>query len=364
MSREQRGIDRLSEEIELQRRFFEGSVPVYDRLLQAFERALPGELGQRLEQAWAERVFRAVYERPLLLVAGLRYDALGEGPSHPLHAALAAEQPDVEAVTDAALAQATSAAHTDFFEALRARAIQTNETSRAVTWLWPAHLLARAGRTQPLTLVDLGTSAGLNLVADDLPMPWIDADGGPLGLTPRPIVHKRIGLDLAPLDALDGSSARWLRACVWPGDNARIARLEQGLAAFARRSSGPDAPRLYAGSLANVGDQLSALADDTCVLAFQSIVRDYLPPEVRADFEGAMRAQLLARPPRSTIYAQLELAADAPSPEQMAALDVQFVDARGRLRELTLARTHAHPMKLFVRAPAVTEFVAAFAEDS
>jgi hypothetical protein len=107
-------------------------------------------------------------ERPLLLLAALRYDALCERSTHPLRQAVSDHSGRVEAVTPEAFAAALSPARTRVDEVLRKRAVQTNETTRAVVWLWPAHLLLRAGERRSMALVDLGTSAGLNLIGDDL----------------------------------------------------------------------------------------------------------------------------------------------------------------------------------------------------
>jgi hypothetical protein len=70
---------------------------------------------------------------------------------------------------------------TRFWQALRERAVQTNETTRAVTWLWPAALLGAAGKRRAIALVDIGTSAGLNLTADALPRTSSSAATDPRG---------------------------------------------------------------------------------------------------------------------------------------------------------------------------------------
>ena len=60
--------------------------------------------------------------------------------------------------------------------------MKTNETSRALAWLWPASL---AGGGRRIALADVGASAGLNLVADALPNPWTTEDGSPLEVAGR-----------------------------------------------------------------------------------------------------------------------------------------------------------------------------------
>jgi len=45
-----------------------------------------------------------------------------------------------------------------------------------------------------------------------------------------PVIADRIGIDLAPIDAGDPEAALWLRACVWPEQRDRAARLRLALA--------------------------------------------------------------------------------------------------------------------------------------
>ena len=123
-------------------------------------------LRRRLEAPWSGRRFEATYERPLLMLATLRASALEEGVSHPLWAAIAAEPPSRQAVNRASVLAALSPERHFMYSRFAQRAVQTNETSRAVAWLWPAHLLGADDGGRPLALVDLGASAGLNLIGD------------------------------------------------------------------------------------------------------------------------------------------------------------------------------------------------------
>ncbi len=335
--------------------------PVYARLLGLVEQSLAGDLGAALEKLWAQREFLAYYERPNLLLAALRYSALIEGPAHPLYAAVVHDPPDLDAVTPSALAGAIAPARGDFWQAVATRGMQTNETTRAVAWMWPAHLLARAGVTRPLALVDLGASAGLNLIADRLPIPWTDELGSPLELTPRPVVRVRLGLDRAPVDVRGEDGVLWLRACVWAGDRAREERLELAIAEFGARAGGDDGPRLEACNLVDAPARLQAIDESLTVLAFQTIVRDYLSTKDLERYENGMRAWLAGRPPLTALWAELELEEQQRPPEQSAAVAVHFCDSQGDVRHLVLARTHPHPRQLLRDRQAVDGFVRAFA---
>ena len=52
----------------------------------------------------------------------------------------------------------------------------------------------------------------------------------PIPTRAMPEVVARVGVDLDPLDVNDAEDARWLRACLWPGQPERAARLEAEIA--------------------------------------------------------------------------------------------------------------------------------------
>ena len=348
-------LETVADELATQAAFLAEREAVYAHALALLQEQLAGSFGTLLEKTWDGRAFHASYERPLLLLAALRNDALLEGPGHPLHAALCASPPDADAVTAAALAQAVAPERTRFYAVLRNRAVQTNETTRAVTWLWPAHLLWRSGERRTLTLVDLGASAGLNLVADGLPASWVDGAGTSVPVAPLPPIAMRLGVDVSPIDVASETDATWLRACVWPSDSARRARLEQAITEYAARAAEPGGPKLTACGLADVWPVLEVLPRDGVVLCVQTIVRDYLAADDRARYETAKRNFLIARPPRSVFIAELELDAAAGAPaERSAAVTLRFRED-GEPKALVLARTHPHPRTLYVEAAAVAE---------
>jgi len=226
------------------------------------------DLERRLEAAWQGRRFGASYERPLLILASLREVALKEGPSLALWPAIAAQEPDSAAATEQALGQALE--HPGFWHNVSRRHVQTNETSRAVAWLWPAGLLGQVDPVRPLTLHDVGASAGLNLVADRLPAAWEDGSGTALALPPLPPIAGRSGADLRPLDATDEDDARWLLACVWARQSDREERLARALEAFHEQR-----PTVRQATAREVPAFLPTVRPDTPrALAWQTVVKD------------------------------------------------------------------------------------------
>jgi hypothetical protein len=227
-------LERLAEDLEQQRKFVAARTPVYGRILELLMSVAPLD---RLEEAWRHRTFEAWFDRPLLLLAALRDDALEEGSKHPLERAIGSGA-EADAATPDAL-RAAFAPDRSVWRKLRDRFVQTNETLRAVTWLWPAHLIGAADPATSLQIFDIGASAGLNLVADALPRIWT-RDGTPLPIDPLPRIARRCGFDLRPLDVTDENDARWLRACIWPGQTVRQRRLEEAIAAWGTMSPRPE----------------------------------------------------------------------------------------------------------------------------
>ncbi len=332
------GIVGLLDELDGQRRAFEGRCPPYARALALLPVLLEGPPGRMLAAAWEHRRFFASYDRPLLLLAALRADARREGPSHPLHAGFADRDPRADAVTLEALAAAFDPSREALQDALVRRGVKTNETSRALAWRWPA-ALAGARR---LALADIGASAGLNLVADALPAPWRLPDGSPLEVAHEVHVVARLGLDPEPLDVNRPEDADWLRACIWPGDGERLERLEAALRAFYVARTRPDAPVLVPILARNVParlDRLSSSQPGVLVLAYQTLVRDYLAPEERAEYEEGMREWLATHPPGLALWVELE-----PAPNDDGAALVAHVRApTGGVRDLGLGTCGPHP---------------------
>lgn len=123
-----------------------------------------------------------------------------------------------------------------------ARSTQTNEPARCA-----ALLLALQEIAGPIALLELGASAGLNLVPDRYGYDFgrgrrldpatgpssltIDVDFGEVDTPARmPEIVWRAGMDLNPLDPGDPDTVEWLRALVWPEQTHRLDRLTKACA--------------------------------------------------------------------------------------------------------------------------------------
>jgi hypothetical protein len=175
---------------------------------------------------------------------------------------------------------------------MRTRATQTNEVGRCALLL-----PVLAALPQPLALLEIGTSAGLNLYPDRYSYRYGSRrlgagspvlDCATIGLLPpvaRPEVVWRAGLDLNPLDVTDPADAAWLEALIWPEHEHRRERLRA-----ATRIAAAEPPLLVRGDLV---DDLPALAarapSDATLVVFHTSVLYQVPDDRRRSFTDLVR---------------------------------------------------------------------------
>jgi len=127
------------------------------------------------------------------------------------------------------------------------RPTRANETGRCAV-LYPAIAeAARRAGANTVGLIDVGCSAGLNLNVDRVGITYSNGESlgdpsspvqlsssivgdRPIPARAMPEVVARVGVDLDPVDVTDADDARWLRACLWPDQPERAARLDAEMA--------------------------------------------------------------------------------------------------------------------------------------
>ncbi len=318
------GIEGLADDLAAHLELIGDSNPIYLRAVELLLELVCGPTAEqpiveRMARALRRRSFVASYERPLLLLAALRYDALVGDEKHPLATAFADEHPQLDKVTRAALASALAPERFTLWLTLATRKVQTNDVSRAVAWRWPAALAG--GR--PIALVDVGCSAGLALVADRLAAPWVDGSGRRLPVDGGKVVA-RIGYDSDPIDLFDANrpdQATWLRACIWPGDVARLRRLDSAIEAMTRARADATPPRIEQVRAVHVPARLRRLdrelEPDALIVVSQTFVREYIEAAEAVTYAAEMRALLAELRPGRAVWTQLELARDGKVPSSL-----------------------------------------------
>ncbi|MFC7072645.1 DUF2332 domain-containing protein [Halovenus rubra] len=130
---------------------------------------------------------------------------------------------------------------------IQSRRVQTNAVGRSAL-LFPAFKqLVENHAEQPVALVEIGSSAGLNLYWDKYQYQYngygtygashspvqIESDVRGNTVPPfwrsEPEIAQRVGIDSNPLDVTDSTDAEWLRALVMPDQQWRVDRLDDAI---------------------------------------------------------------------------------------------------------------------------------------
>jgi hypothetical protein len=191
--------------------------------------------------------------------------------------------------------------HAPVLRAALERHVQTNEVRRSAALLG-GFLTVAATQQLPLRVLEIGSSAGLNLLwdryryevavrVDDTVAPprpvWGDPDSpvtvraeweGPLDVFDHAArVVERGGCDVSPVDVTDPAQARRLESFVWPDQLERLAQL-RGAIALARRTPPPLA---HQGAADWLAERLAAPRAGVASVVFQSIMWWYLSEDER-----------------------------------------------------------------------------------
>jgi hypothetical protein len=220
------------------------------------------------------------WDAPLRLLGGLHYLVLGG-----------------EATWEDPLGE-----HREFLRAfITEQGVQTNEVQRSWVLLPLLLRVARKTGTQTFDLVELGPSAGLNLVWDRYRYRYVAGEwGAPAagllfeGEERRPVpgellelspqVRGRVGIDRSPIDVTTEEGARLLRCFVWAGQDERLARLDRAIEALRG-----DPPELVRGDFVELlPETLAAQPRDGLTVVFQTATWGYLDDERRARLRGIL----------------------------------------------------------------------------
>ncbi len=238
-----------------------------------------------------------------LLLAAIHYLLL-QGVRHPL----AAWYPGIGETTGAGdLAAAARSFCREYGPQLTTvvstRLVQTNEVSRSA-FLLPAftHIWQTNGE-RPLALIEVGASAGLNLLFDHYAydygskLRWGDPGAPllincevhgetlpPLPLDPLPVAS-RLGIDLNPIYANDADETLWLRALVWPEHPERARQLDRALD-VARRFP---VPLVRGDALEALPNTVATVPRNQTLCVFHSNVLAHFPPPARQRFHELVK---------------------------------------------------------------------------
>ena len=172
--------------------------------------------------------------------------------------------------------------------------VQTNEVQRS--WVLAplfGRVAERTGHNEA-NFVELGPSAGLNLVWDRYRCEYAAGATGPAnaalalrGEERRPVrasllehvprVRSRVGIDVNPIDVTTDAGARLLKSFVWADQHERLARLDAAISAVRE-----EPPQLVRGDFVEVlPEVLAAQPRDELTIVFQTAALGYVPQPER-----------------------------------------------------------------------------------
>ncbi|GGD98741.1 hypothetical protein GCM10011515_18250 [Tsuneonella deserti] len=206
-----------------------------------------------------------------------------------------------EAVDDVALVREAIAAHEAPLMAWLAGPPQTNEAGRSSNFAAAMLWLAEKGLPPRFECLEIGSSAGINLIMDryayDLGGVRVGPDKPAMAFAPEwqgdpPPSHEievasLRGCDVAPVDLTDPQQALRLKAYIWPEHAVRFERMDAAIRAASERA--PDLVEMNAADF--VERELARPQQEgvTRVL-MHSIVWQYVPKDQQARVTAAMEA--------------------------------------------------------------------------
>jgi hypothetical protein len=241
--------------------------------------------------------------QPTVLLASVHYLVLG-GLDHPLATVYsgASDADPGPRFVDLCLRNRDR-----ILELLASRHTNTNEVGRSAI-LGPALTTVGDVLGAPLGLVDVGCSAGLNLLCDRYLLDYgaagttgpLDAAvhiacevvGEPAPIAPAlPAIAARAGIDRDPVDVADDDDVRWQLACVWP-DTGRLARTR--LALEAARNEPP--PIVSGDAIQRVGEVVLGLPSEVTPVVLTTWAAAYFSVAQRVAFRDALADVSRERP--------------------------------------------------------------------
>ena len=181
---------------------------------------------------------------------------------------------------------------------LQTRRVQTNEVRRC-TLTVPVFGEIALQTGQPLALIEIGPSAGLNLLWDHYAFRYsngartghenstvvleceLRGDHAPQIPTPLPRVASRIGIDIFPVYPGDEDATLWLRALIWPEHIERFNRLDNAL-----QIASEFPPTLRKGdALALLPEAINAAPAGAAVSVYHSFAVNQFSPDMRRELD-------------------------------------------------------------------------------
>jgi len=274
---------------------------------------------------------RSPLETSLLLMAGMHREVLLDAPGtqelRQYYPSVGGSKSHNDIGLPKIFAEALTSRKESLSEMMQNATVQTNETARGIFWLFPAVVTGWGS----MHLIDLGASAGLNLVGEQRRFAMVGPDFSEFasfGLAPStqfvtkcepviphswnalsdiPCILTRSGCDLNPLPLETDIDQKILKSFVWADQLERMARLEEGIMAHASVSTKQQIQVMPANLPHDLPYFLRSLSlddDKAPVLIYNTYMTAYLENEGLALYDYI--ADWAAETNRPVLWAQAE----------------------------------------------------------
>ncbi|AZN40973.1 DUF2332 domain-containing protein [Paenibacillus albus] len=182
----------------------------------------------------------------------------------------------------------------EIIQLLENKLVQTNEVRRC-GYLYPSFCRIYQITQKPLALIELGTSAGLQLMWDQYCYAYtpnekygaihstleisaeIKGDKTPFLLKYSPPVSRRIGLDLNVIDLNDPEDSLWLKALIWPEHHERSSYFEKAADCLKNHPL-----ELVEGDgVSLLPEIVSTISEDSTICIFHTHVANQIPTDAK-----------------------------------------------------------------------------------
>lgn len=200
--------------------------------------------------------------------------------------------------------------HSDELKTLfQEKLVQRNEIRRC-SYLYPMMTEIYERHKKPLAFIEIGASAGLQLGMDQynycynqqLHINNSNSDfvlssenrGQPLpaSITNTPVVCKRVGIDLNPIDIHNEEELRWLEALIWPEHQQRRLLLHQALPILKEL----DLQLVKGDAIKLIKDISKEINQDAMLVVYHTHVANQIPLELRLELLEQLKEISMERP--------------------------------------------------------------------
>jgi len=200
--------------------------------------------------------------------------------------------------------------HSDELKTLfQEKLVQTNEIRRCA-YLYPMMTEIYERHKKPLAFIEIGASAGLQLGMDQYNYCYnqqlhinnsnsdfvLSSENQgqtlPTSISNAPVVCKRVGIDLNPIDIHNEEELQWLQALIWPEHQERRLMLNQALPILKEL----DLQLIKGDAIKLIKDISREINEDAMLVVYHTHVANQIPMELRLELMEQLKEISMERP--------------------------------------------------------------------